>query len=147
MVATLASGAGSAIRALLTSWVLPNEVARLYTALGIIETIGSMGAGPIISGLYNRGIKAASAGAGNAMLGLPWIVVGIIMSALAVVTWILRLDKGDGASDVEGGMYESVRNEDVDEVGVDSRRSVARDLHVIGEDEDEEGEFVNEKID
>ena len=133
MVATLASGCGSAIRALLTSWVLPNEVARLYPALGIIETIGSMAGGPAISALYNAGLKASSSGKGDIFLGLPWLIVGSILTALAVVTWMLRFDRGEGRSDAESGAYEEVKMED-DEV----RDSVSLDR----EEEDDENEKV-----
>lgn len=110
MITTFACGAGSAIRALLTSWVQPNEVARLYTALGIIETIGSMGGGPIIAGLYNLGLGAATKGKGDVLLGLPWIITGLIMSGVAVATFVLRFETKSFAKDAEGGFCEQPTN-------------------------------------
>ena len=103
---TFAAGSGAAIRALLTSWVQQNEVARLYTALGIIETIGSMGGGPLISTVYNAGLSAYHKGkeSNDLILGLPWICAGIVMICLAVTTTLLRFtDKDESKKDSEHG--------------------------------------------
>ena len=103
---TFAAGSGAAIRALLTSWVQQNEVARLYTALGIIETLGSMGGGPLISTVYNAGLSAyyKEKESKPLILGLPWICAGFIMICLAITTCILRFrDKADMKSDGEHG--------------------------------------------
>jgi hypothetical protein len=103
---TLAAGSGAAIRALLTSWVEQNEVARLYTALGIIETLGSICGGPLISTLYNAGLSAHGKGKGDLVLGVPWIAAGIIMTCLAITTWILRFgEKSNIPKDQESGNY------------------------------------------
>ena len=119
MIGTFAAGCGAAIRALLTSWVLPNEVARLYTLLGIIETIGSMGGGPIISSLYNVGLAQATKGKGDVLLGLPWIITGSIMSCVAVTTFVLKFGISSTKEDVEskGGFAPVPMTED-DEIGM-----------------------------
>ena len=92
IVTTFASGGGSAMRALLTSWVAPNEVARLYTALGLIETIGSMIGGPTISSLYNLGLSMAHQSKTDVLLGMPWLIIGAIFSAFATAVCVLRFD-------------------------------------------------------
>ena len=104
IIITFAAGSGAAIRALLTSWVQPNEVARLYTALGIIETIGSMGGGPLISSVYNAGLSVyhKNKTANELILGLPWIAAGFIMICLAIATCLLRfVDKNEDKRDPE----------------------------------------------
>jgi hypothetical protein len=107
VVQTLGSGNGAASRALLTSYVQPNEVARLYTSLGIIETLGVMVAGPVVAGLYNVGLRAVEDGKGALLLGLPWFCVGCAIFAIAVATWCLNFrDKK------EGGEYEKVVDEE-----------------------------------
>ena len=90
VVTTFASGGGSATRALLTSWVAPNEVARLYTALGLIETVGSMAGGPAISSLYNLGLSVATRSKNDTLLGIPWLIVGAFFSLFATAVCVLR---------------------------------------------------------
>ena len=138
MIGTLAAGCGAAIRALLTSWVLPNEVARLYTLLGIIETIGSMGGGPIIAGLYNIGLKEATRGKGDVLLGIPWIITGSIMSCVAITTFVLKFGIKDGKGDVEGGFTQVPTSAEEDEVGLrDLRREEGMAYDPVEEEEDE----------
>ena len=106
IVVTFAAGSGAAIRALLTSWVQSNEVARLYTALGIIETIGSMAGGPLISTVYNAGLSSyhKNPKANELILGLPWICAGFVMTCLAIATTLLRfVDKSEEKRDTEHG--------------------------------------------
>lgn len=62
VITAFGSGVGSAMRALLTSWVQPNEVARLYSALSIVETAGMSAGGPICAGMFNAGMKWAKEG-------------------------------------------------------------------------------------
>ena len=111
---TFASGSGAAIRALLTSWVQQNEVARLYTALGIIETIGSMAGGPLIATVYNTGLRAyhQAKDQNDLILGLPWICAGLVMTTLAVVTCLVRFgDKSNEKNDREHA-YERTPDDD-----------------------------------
>ena len=111
---TFASGSGAAIRALLTSWVQQNEVARLYTALGIIETIGSMGGGPLISTVYNTGLSAyhRNKESNELILGLPWICAGFVMCGLAIATTLLRFnEKSENRPDSETGYQQAAQDD------------------------------------
>ena len=110
---TMAAGSGAAVRALLTSWVQQNEVARLYTALGIVETLGSICGGPLISNLYNAGVNAHATGAGDLVLGIPWIVAGTVMTGLAILTLLLRFgDKTDAQKAAGNGGYQRTAEDD-----------------------------------
>ena len=113
ILTTFASGGGSAMRALLTSWVAPNEVARLYTALGLIETIGSMVGGPAISTMYNMGLSAANAAKNDVLLGLPWLLVGAVFSLFATAVCVLRFD-----SETRAGSYEKAPTMDEEDVEI-----------------------------
>ncbi|MCJ1400764.1 hypothetical protein MMC11_003972 [Xylographa trunciseda] len=91
-ISSLGSGAGSATRALLTSYVQQNEVARLYTALSIVETLGLTAGGPVVAGLFKMGMENVKSGKyGDAWLGLPYFLVGILLSLVAALMWMLRL--------------------------------------------------------
>ena len=95
VIATTAAGTGAAVRAVLTSWVAQNEVARLYSALGIVETIGSIMGGPLVSILYNAGLSAYTHGKSEFLLGLPWMIAGTVMTTLAITTALVRFTNTD----------------------------------------------------
>lgn len=91
-IGSLGSGAGSASRALMTSYVQPNEVARLYTALSIVETLGLTAGGPVVAGLFKTGMDNVKTGLyGDAWLGLPYFIVGVLLGVVAILMWMLRL--------------------------------------------------------
>ena len=91
-ISSVGSGAGSATRALLTSYVQQNEVARLYTALSIVETLGLTAGGPVVAGLFKVGMENVKSGKyGDAWLGLPYLLVGILLGLVAALMWMLRL--------------------------------------------------------
>ncbi|MCJ1473273.1 hypothetical protein MMC13_001924 [Lambiella insularis] len=103
-IGSLGSSAGSATRALLTSYVQQNEVARLYTALSIVETIGLTIGGPIVAGMFKTGMENVKTGLyGDAWLGLPYLIVGALLSVVAILMWMLRLADGHQEKGEEGG--------------------------------------------
>lgn len=106
VIATTAAGTGAAVRALLTSWIKQNEVARLYSALGIVETVGSTLGGPLVSILYNAGLSAYTHGKSEFLLGLPWMIAGTVMFSLAITTVLLRFtNKDEQAANAEEAHY------------------------------------------
>ena len=94
----LGSGLGACMRALLTSFIRKDQVARLYTALAIVETLGMMVSGPIVAGLFNAGMKRGS----GVWQGLPWLVLGSVLVALSTLTWTLRM--GGKGEEKDGGV-------------------------------------------
>ena len=91
------------MRALTTTYVHKDEVAKLYTVLAVTETIGLSMGGPVAAWLFKAGM-ARRRGTGI-WLGLPWLVLGLCLSLGAIGTWVLRLqDKGvEKGVDIEGG--------------------------------------------
>lgn len=77
-VATLGNGFPVFIRSFLTGLVEPNKVAELYTAIGIIDTIGLMFAGPIFAWLFERGLEL-----GGSAIGLPFMIFCLGYAAAA----------------------------------------------------------------
>jgi MFS family permease len=116
MICNCGAGTGASMRALMTSYVLPNEVGKLYTFLGIIETLGLMASGPAIADLFTVGLKASDEGKGDILLGLPWLVIGGIILLMAIAFVCLNFgdkageerDAGEGDAFAEGW----TRNED-----------------------------------
>ena len=82
-MSALMAGTGASVRSVLTTWVKPDQVGRLYSVLGILETLGLMAAGPMVAQLYNVGLKTGI----ELWLGLPWIVLGILMTGIVGVFW------------------------------------------------------------
>ena len=105
-VSAMGSGSGAALRALLTGWVQQNEVARLYTALSIVETLGVTAGGPIVAGLFKMAMVSVKDGkSGDFWLGLPFLLVGGLFAVSAVLMWVMRFgEKRD--SGVEDGIRE-----------------------------------------
>ncbi|MCJ1352665.1 MAG: hypothetical protein MMC33_002649 [Icmadophila ericetorum] len=98
VVNTLGAGAGAANRALVTGYVQPNEVGRLYTFITIIETAGLMLGGPIVAWLFNAGLDRVRAGGSKLWLGLPWDAIGGIELLSVIALWLLRLEKKEQRS-------------------------------------------------
>ncbi|MCJ1309860.1 hypothetical protein MMC25_003521 [Agyrium rufum] len=110
----LSSGMGGSTRALLTSYVRPNEVARLYTGLAIVETASIMLAGPIFATIFNEGLEL-----GGVWMGLPWFVMGVGLSVVAAAVWLVRLEDGGMGRGEDGvrGWGEVGREEGLERAG------------------------------
>ena len=91
VIATLGTGASAMLRSFMTSLVHPNEVARLYTAISIVQTLGVMFASPIAAGLFSAGLARG----GGAWLGLPYLVTAGFIAVMAGGLWVVRV--GDGS--------------------------------------------------
>ncbi|KAI9838544.1 MAG: hypothetical protein M1819_004853 [Sarea resinae] len=88
-IQTCGSGMGGATRALVTNLVEPNQVARLYSLLGLVEAVSLMLSSPIEATLFNLGMKHES----SLWLGLPWFLMSICLSMLAIAFWAVRLTR------------------------------------------------------
>jgi len=58
-------------RSLLTSLIDKQHAGTLYTAIGVIENIGQLVAGPLVSSIFGVGLVW-----GDQWVGLPYLVVG-----------------------------------------------------------------------
>ncbi|KAJ5206688.1 Major facilitator superfamily domain general substrate transporter [Penicillium cf. griseofulvum] len=66
-VHSLGSGLAPLCRSLATSYVAPQDTSKLNTVIGIVETTGSLFAGPALAWLFEMGMKL-----GGRSLGLPY---------------------------------------------------------------------------
>jgi PCFT/HCP family folate transporter-like MFS transporter 1/3 len=64
---SLGSGLAPLCRSLATSYVVPQDTSKLNTVIGIVQTTGSLFAGPAFAWLFETGMKL-----GGTSLGLPY---------------------------------------------------------------------------
>jgi len=73
VISTLAVGLGSLTKALVACYVDEAHTSRLYTLTGMVETVGSLFAGPTLAWAFEAGLKL-----GGAWQGLPFFYVAIL---------------------------------------------------------------------
>ncbi|KAJ6036666.1 Major facilitator superfamily domain general substrate transporter [Penicillium herquei] len=66
-IQSLGGGLGPLCRSLANSFVLPEDISKLNTLMGIVETSGSLFAGPALAWLFEIGMKK-----GGLFIGLPY---------------------------------------------------------------------------
>jgi MFS-type transporter involved in bile tolerance (Atg22 family) len=79
-------GYNALIRSILTSLVEQHHIGTLYNMIAVIETVGQIFAGPLLSGTFRQGMNM-----GGAWIGLPFIVAGGLFATAAVVVFSVRL--------------------------------------------------------
>jgi len=93
-VLALGSGHSSFARALMSVHVDVEHRSRLFTLVGMLETAGTMYAGPLLAGLFSVGMRK-----GGGWIGLPYLVLAGFAVVALVVLLFVRLP---GAQDVSG---------------------------------------------
>jgi hypothetical protein len=122
-ISSFGSGAGSATRALMTSWVQPNEVARLYTALTIVETVGLTAGGPVVAWLFKMAMEHAKTGGSDMWLGVPFFVVGGLLGVVVLLMWAITFVSNKPPT-VETGLMTALKSA----------------TFVVGDDDDDDDE-------
>jgi MFS family permease len=97
IITTLGTAYTLLVRSLLTSLVEKHHVATLYNTMAVLETSGSIVAGPIMAGTFRWGLEI-----GGGWVGMPFLCAGVMFAGAAVVIWIVRLEKVEG--DLEGSV-------------------------------------------
>jgi MFS family permease len=97
-ITALGSGSFFLIRSILTPLVPGRQVARLYSLISVVDTLGAMLGAPLLAGLFNRGLRLGGYG-----VGLPWYFLGGICAVFGVVLCVVGSEKGeDGREMVDG---------------------------------------------
>jgi MFS-type transporter involved in bile tolerance (Atg22 family) len=86
LLSTCGSGFSAFCRSLVTTFVDQRHIARLYTLLNIVDSIGAVLAGPLMAWAFIVGIRLK----GN-WLGLPYIVLAVCGAMAAVAIYCARL--------------------------------------------------------
>lgn len=87
-VVVWAVGAGYSllVRSLSTSLVEPHHIGTLNSTMAMLETIGSLLGGPLLSLSFRKGLDL-----GGIWLGLPFVGAGILSFVAALVIWLIQL--------------------------------------------------------
>ncbi|KAK4186417.1 major facilitator superfamily domain-containing protein [Podospora australis] len=85
----LGSGMPPIVRSLLNGMVEEHHVGTLNVLVGLLETVGLMMAGPLLSKSLSVGMNL-----GGAWVGLPFLVAGIFFVISTTVVWIFGLPSG-----------------------------------------------------
>jgi len=100
-ILVLGGGFSHLVRSLLTSLVLPGEVAKLYTILSVLDTLGMMGGSALFAWLFKVGLNHGDAG-----LGLPFLCLGILHVVFAGIVFCVRIRSGDRGEVEEDELFE-----------------------------------------
>lgn len=95
----MALGYGSMflIRSFLTPLVPAHHVARLYSVISVVDTLGGMLGAPFLAALFNRGL-----GVGGLAVGLPFYFLGVACLCIAVLLCVIGIRKGEEEGDGDG---------------------------------------------
>lgn len=111
VIFTLGNGQGPLIRSLVTSLVEQHHVARLYTVLGIVNTLGLMIRGPLLAGMFQEGLQL-----GGFWIGLPFYLVSGLFACVTFLMFVIGVGepywKGRNALDMNGGGVQAHGQED-----------------------------------
>lgn len=90
-IASLGVGAALLMRSFLTSLLPSHHIARAYSMICIVDTLGSMFGTPMLADLFKRGLAL-----GGGWIGLPFYFVGVVSALFTAVLFVVRLRKGEG---------------------------------------------------
>lgn len=95
MVESLGPGLSPLCRSLATSFVVSQDTSKLNTVIGIVETIGSLFAGPMLAWLFELGMKRE-----GLLLGLPYFgLAGSFLLCLVGLFFVQSPHRGKYAGD------------------------------------------------
>jgi hypothetical protein len=81
-IGTIGSSHGPLCRAIVTSYVEPEQTSRLYALISMLETGGALLGGPVLAWCFNVGLSRK-----GLWIGLPWFyVAGLVLVALVPLT-------------------------------------------------------------
>ncbi|KAH8881493.1 MFS general substrate transporter [Thozetella sp. PMI_491] len=86
VVNTLASGFAPLLRSLSTSFVEPQDTSKLYTLIAIMDTVGSLYAGPVLAWLFETGMRLQ-----GLWVGLPYFWLAGVFAVVLVILLCVRL--------------------------------------------------------
>jgi hypothetical protein len=89
-IAALGQGTTLLTRSFLASLLPPHHIARVYSAVSMVETIGSMLGSPALAETFTLGLSL-----GGMWIGLPFFFIGLVSAAFTVVMFAVRLRRNE----------------------------------------------------
>ncbi|KAJ5971438.1 MFS general substrate transporter [Penicillium vulpinum] len=97
---TAGSGFSTFARSLISSLTDPTMMGTLYSTLALMDTLGSLLAGPMMSWAFRWGMNL-----GGVWLGMPYIISAALCGAMTAVIFLIRLERpGSVAGSAEAGL-------------------------------------------
>jgi MFS family permease len=95
------------------------DVGKLMSTIAIVESIGAMIAGPVLSAMYQWGMDL-----GSAWLGLPFLGSVVVLAAMTALTFSIRVEDREAnymevqSDDEEDGQSEVGRSSAIEDVRI-----------------------------
>jgi hypothetical protein len=101
------------------------DVGKLMSTIAIVESIGAMIAGPVLSAMYQWGMDL-----GSAWLGLPFLGSVVVLAAMTALTFSIRVEDREAnymevqSDDEEDGQSEVGRSSAIEDVRISRQKSL-----------------------
>ena len=109
IIVTFGDGLSPICRSLATYFVDSHHTTRLYVIIGIVESIGSLYAGPTLAWLFTTGMNLKVA-----WLGLPYIWLALNATLVVIALYCVPLDAAFPETHMEGQARQSLVRDDED---------------------------------
>ncbi|RDW94397.1 hypothetical protein BP5796_00160 [Coleophoma crateriformis] len=86
IIFSIGSAYGLIVRSLLASMVEPHHIGTLFNTISLLQTAGSIIAGPLLANTFKLGLKMD-----GIWIGLPFMIAGCLLSFAAVVIWSITV--------------------------------------------------------
>nr|POE54174.1 efflux pump ustt [Quercus suber] len=90
IVASLGHGALTLLRSFITTLVPAHHIARMYSVITIVDTLGSMFGSALLADLFQQGLTL-----GGVWIGAPFLFMGLVSLLFLVLMVIVRLRKDE----------------------------------------------------
>ncbi|PKS05629.1 hypothetical protein jhhlp_008148 [Lomentospora prolificans] len=85
VVFTLGLGFSALCRVVLTSMVEPQQTGRLYTLIGVLDSVSKLAAGPVLAWLFKTGMNM-----GDSWVGLPYLGVALLGAVATILAFSVK---------------------------------------------------------
>lgn len=90
-IASFGGGAALLVRSFLTTLLPSHHIARVYSVISVIDTLGIMFGAPLLAGLFSEGLAL-----GGGWVGLPFYFIGLLSAFFVAPLFVVGLRKGQG---------------------------------------------------
>lgn len=96
----LGNGFTNLLRSVITTMVNPQYVARLYSLISMVDTLGAIAVGPALPWLFKIGLNSKEDTGSDTWLGLPFLGTSALCGVVAIIVFCVKLPKS--SSSIEG---------------------------------------------